>query len=97
MVYCGQFGNILYPVSETATDPVYDVLDAQDEDEVKFWIARRVGGTCTCLNRRLSGYMLEGYLVEELRCEETLPFFCKDCSHGGDGCSEAFARDGGSG
>ena len=79
MAYCSQIGHVIYPVPATPTDSVYDVLDAQEDD--RFWIARRAGGTCTCLNKNLSGDRLE-----EMPCGETFPFFCKDCSHGGDGC-----------
>ncbi|SPO06421.1 uncharacterized protein DNG_09111 [Cephalotrichum gorgonifer] len=73
MEYCGQIGYTIYPIPATPTDAVYDVLDAQDDD--RFWIARRAGGTCTCLNKNLD---VEGDRLEEASCEETLPFFCKE-------------------
>jgi len=77
--YCGQIGHTIYPVPATPTDAVYDVLEAQSSE--RFWIRRRTGGSCTCLNRDGSGDKLE-----EAPCGDALPFFCKDCSHGGDGC-----------
>ncbi|KAK4092067.1 hypothetical protein Purlil1_3320 [Purpureocillium lilacinum] len=76
--YCGQIGHTIYPVPATPTDAVYDVLEAQSSE--RFWIRRRTGGSCTCLNRDGSGDKLE-----EAPCGDALPFFCKDCSHGGDG------------
>lgn len=72
MAYCGQIGHEIYPVPATPTDAVYDVLDEQEEDV--FWIGRRAGGTCTCLNQNLSS----DDKMEELPCGELLPFFCKE-------------------
>lgn len=77
--YCGQIGHTIYPVPATSTDPVYEVLEGALND--KYWIRRRTGGSCTCLNKNLGGNKLE-----EAPCGDLLPFFCKDCSHGGDGC-----------
>ncbi|KAK3330029.1 hypothetical protein B0H66DRAFT_542581 [Apodospora peruviana] len=70
----------IYPVPATPTDPVYEVLANQPED--RYWIRRRMGGSCTCLNKNGSGDK-----IEEAPCGDLLPAFCKDCSHGGgDGC-----------
>ena len=76
---CGSGDRTIYPIPATPTDPVYEVLKSRPED--RFWIRRRGGTTCTCLNKNLGGDMLD-----EAPCGELLPVFCKDCSHGGDGC-----------
>jgi hypothetical protein len=68
--YCAQIGHAIYPVPATPTDPVYGVLEVQPND--KYWIQRRAGGSCTCLNRYLGGDQLE-----EAPCGDLLPFFCK--------------------
>ena len=76
---CLELGYSIYPVPATPTDPVYAALQAQPGD--RYWIRRRRGGSCTCLNKNGSDN-----LVEEAPCGDLLPAICKDCSHGGDGC-----------
>lgn len=79
LAICSQLGYKIYPVPATPTDSVYDVLARQQED--RFWIRRRTGGSCTSLNKNSSGDK-----IEEAPCGDLLPAFCKDCSYGGDGC-----------
>jgi hypothetical protein len=60
----------MYPVPATLTDPVYSVLDQQSGD--KYWISRRAGGSCTCLDKNGAGDLLE-----EQPCGDLLPAFCR--------------------
>jgi hypothetical protein len=76
---CQGLGHPLYPVPATPTDSVYKVL--QNQPGSRYWIRRRTGGSCTCLNKNGTDD-----LVEEAPCGDLLPAFCKNCSHGGDGC-----------
>ena len=62
-------GHALYPVPATTTDRVYALL-AQQPGE-RYWIARRAGGSCTCLNKDGAGDFLE-----EAPCGDLLPAFC---------------------
>jgi hypothetical protein len=66
---CNALGHTLYPVPASPTDQVYSVLVQQPGD--KYWIARRRGGSCTCLNKEGTGDLLE-----EAPCGEELPAFC---------------------
>jgi hypothetical protein len=66
---CQQLGRTIYPVPATPTDPVYAVLAQQAGD--RYWIARRAGGSCTCLNKDGAGDLLE-----EAPCGDLLPAFC---------------------
>ncbi|KAK4097956.1 hypothetical protein N658DRAFT_257039 [Parathielavia hyrcaniae] len=73
-------GYTLYPVPASPTDPVYSVL-AQQPGSVgdKYWIARRRGGSCTCLVKRWEGEgegEVDSDLLEEAPCGEELPAFC---------------------
>lgn len=72
MALCGQMGHSIYPVPATPTDPVYKVLEEQPED--RFWISRRTGQSCTCLNKNGAAGDL---LLEEAPCGELLPAFCQ--------------------
>jgi hypothetical protein len=76
---CQELGHPLYPVPATPTDSVYAVL--RNQPGSRYWIRRRTGGSCTCLEKNGTGDW-----VEEAPCGDLLPAFCKDCSHGGDGC-----------
>jgi hypothetical protein len=66
---CQQLGHTIYPVPATPTDPVYAVLEQQTE--ARYWIARRRGGSCTCLVKDGAGDLLE-----EAPCGDLLPAFC---------------------
>lgn len=66
---CQQLGHTIYPVPATTTDPVYAVLEQQTGD--RYWIARRRGGSCTCLKKDGAGDLLE-----EAPCGDLLPAFC---------------------
>ncbi|KAK0666408.1 hypothetical protein QBC41DRAFT_325790 [Cercophora samala] len=67
---CQASGDTIYPVPATTTDLVYAVINNRSED--RFWIARRRGGSCSCLNKNSSGDLLE-----EAPCEELLLPICK--------------------
>jgi hypothetical protein len=69
---CQQLGHAIYPVPATPTDPVYEVLEAQPGPADRYWIARRRGGSCTCLS--MGG---AGVLVEEMPCGDLMPAFCQ--------------------
>ncbi|CAI4214018.1 unnamed protein product [Parascedosporium putredinis] len=77
--YCQQIGHTIYPVPATPTDPVLEAFEALPGD--RYWVQRRTGQSCTCLSENAGSDM-----VEEAPCGDLLPFFCKDCTWGGDGC-----------
>ncbi|KAK4241855.1 hypothetical protein C8A03DRAFT_11922 [Achaetomium macrosporum] len=69
LAHCQEMGHIMYPVPATPTDPIYNVLEQQPGEN--YWISRRTGGSCTCLDK--NGV---GDLLEELPCGDLLPAFC---------------------
>ncbi|KAK3299910.1 uncharacterized protein B0H64DRAFT_437118 [Chaetomium fimeti] len=67
---CQEWNMSLYPVPKSTDDPVYDALNQHPLPT--YWISRRRGGSCTCLNREGP----DDDKLEELPCGEELPAFC---------------------
>ncbi|KAK3902812.1 hypothetical protein C8A05DRAFT_33468 [Staphylotrichum tortipilum] len=67
---CQNLSYTIYPAPSSPSDQAYAVLVSLPEE--RYWVARRTGGSCTCVRKSEGGE--PG--LEEMPCGDELPSFC---------------------